>query len=408
MRYIVRRFHILPALVVTAVIGGSAAVAAQDSRSQQKRTVVIPQEVIIELQRLAHETFGDEAFKDLSREITRAMQHLGRELGHVSGPGFHAGPAMQNKDFKFEQTDRQTKTLAIGANGTLELQNIVGDITVKAGGSREATVEIVRVSRGRTEADAKLGLERVTAEVTSRGSRATVTAEYPNERRPDFSVSVAYNVTAPADARVLVQTITGNVTLTGIKGETSVNTTTGAVEIAQAADLTSAHTVTGKLVIRDSQGDALDIGTMNGPIHLTNIKTRRLELSAVTGDIIAREIQAGGVDATCMSCQIEYSGPVTAGGRYEFQAHSGSIRLGLTGGFDFEGETFSGVVEADPSLGLKPVPQAEPAGLGMKRKSLKGMVGGGGAFVEATTFSGSVKVGRSVPEATPRKGRGGE
>ena len=407
MRYIVRRFHILPALVVTALIGGSAAVAAQDSRSQQKRTVVIPQEVIIELQRLAHETFGDEAFKDLSREITRAMQNLGRELGHVNGPGFQPGPWMQDKDYKFEQTDRQTKTLAIGGNGSLELRNVIGDITVKAGGGREASVEIVRVSRGRTEADAKLGLERVTAEVTSRGDRATVIAEYPNERRPNYFVSVAYNVTAPAGARVLVQSITGNVTLTGIKGETSVNTTTGAVEIAQAADLTSAHTVTGKLVVRDSQGDALDIGTMNGPMQLSNIKTRRLELSAVTGNITAREIQAGGVDATCMSCEIEYSGTVTAGGRYEFQAHSGTIRLGLTGGFDFEGETFSGQVEADASLGLKPAPQTEPAAMGMKRKSLRGTVGGGGAVVEATTFSGNVKVGRTLPEATAKKGRGG-
>jgi hypothetical protein len=43
----------------------------------------------------------------------------------------------------------------------------------------------------------------------------------------------------------------------------------------------------------------------------------------------------------------------------------------------------------------------------MRRKSLKGTVGGGGAVVEATTFSGDVKVGRSVPEATPKKGRGG-
>src|SRR6187551_3224556 len=139
MRYIVRRLPILPALVVTAIIGGSVAVAAQDTRTQ-KRTVVIPQEVIIELQRLAQETFGDAAFRDLSREITQAMRDLGRELGHVSGPGFHSGPSMQDKDYKFEQTDKQTKALAIGANGSLELRNIIGDITVKAGGGREASV----------------------------------------------------------------------------------------------------------------------------------------------------------------------------------------------------------------------------------------------------------------------------
>ena len=165
--------------------------------------------------------------------------------------------------------------------------------------------------------------------------------------------------------------------------------------------------MTGKLVIRDSQGDALDIGTMNGPMQLSNIKAKRLELTAVTGNISAREIQAGGVEASCMSCEIEYSGGLTSGGRYEFQAHSGTIRLGLTGGFDFEGQTFSGQIEVDKALELKPEAQSQPAGLGMRRKSLNGTVGGGGAVVEATTFSGDVKLGRTLPEATPRKGRGG-
>jgi len=404
----VRRFPIVPALVVTALVGASAAVSAQDTRVQ-KRTVVIPQEVIIELQRLARETFGDEAFRDLSKEITRAMQNLSRDLGHVSGPGFHTGPSMQDKDYKFEQTDKQTKTLAIGANGSLELQNVVGDITVKAGGGREATVEIVRVSRGRTEADAKLGLERVTAEVTSRGDRGSVVAEYPNERRPNYAVSVGMTVTTPAGTKLTVHSITGNVSIAGVKGEMTVNTTTGGVEIAQAGAIASAHTVTGKLNIHDVQSDiTMEAGSMSGPVTLSRIKVRRLEVNTVSAPITATEIQAGGAEITCMAGQIEYSGPVVSGGRYEFQAHSGEIRLGLTGSFDFEGQTFSGVVEADPALGLKPQPQSQPAAMGMRRKSVTGTVGGGGgAFVEATTFSGNVKIGRTVPEATPKRGRGG-
>jgi hypothetical protein len=394
-------------LVASAILGGSAAAGAQDARIQQKQQIVIPQEVMVEIQRVMREAFGEDSFRDLSREIGRAMQDLGREMGHIRSLPFAEGGFDQNKEFRAEQTDRQTKTLAIGANGSLELKNVVGDITVKAGGGREATVEIVRISHGRTDADAKAGLERVTTEVTTRGDRGTVMVQYPDERRSNYSVSVAFNVTAPAGTKLLVQTITGDVTVNGIKGETSVNTTTGSVEIAQAAALTAAHTVTGKLTIRDSQGDALDVGTMNGEIQLTNIKAHRLQVSGVTGSIIAHEIQAGGVEATCMSCQIEYSGPVASGGRYEFQAHSGEIRLGLSGGFDFEGQTFSGQIQADAALGLKSAPQNERAGYGPRRQSLKGTVGGGGASVEATTFSGNVRIGRTVPEATPRRGRGG-
>jgi hypothetical protein len=403
----VRRFQIVPVLVASAILGGSAAAGAQDARIQQKHQIVIPQELMLEIQRLAREALDEDALRDLSREITRAMRDVGRGMGHFTGTPFAEGAFDQDKDFRAEQTDRQTKTLAIGANGSLELKNVVGNITVKAGGGREATVEIVRVSRGRTDADAKTGLERVTAEVTTRGDRGTVAVHYPEEHRSSYSVSVALNVTAPAGTKLLVQTITGDVTINGIKGETSVNTTTGSVDIAQAGALTAAHTVTGKLVVRDSQGDALDVGTMNGAIQLTNLKTRRLEVSGVTGSITAHDIQSGGVEATCMSCQIEFSGAVAHGGRYEFQAHGGEIRLGLSGGFDFEGQTFSGQIDADPALGLKAEPQRENTGFGPKHQSLKGTVGGGGAFVEATTFSGHIRIGRTVPEATPRRGRGG-
>ena len=200
-----RRFQIVPVLVATAILGGSGAAGAQDARIEQKHQVVIPHELMIEIQRLVHEAFNEDAFRDLSREITRAMQDLGRGMGHFTGTPFAEGAVDQDKDFRVEQTDRQTKTLAIGANGSLELKNVVGDITVKAGGGRDATVEIVRVSRGRTDADAKTGLERVTAEVTTRGDRASVTAEYPDDRHPNYAVSVALTVTAPAGTKLLVQ-----------------------------------------------------------------------------------------------------------------------------------------------------------------------------------------------------------
>lgn len=408
-----RRSKMFSMLVAVAIVSGAVAVGASGDpqpqpkpQPKQKRTIVVPPEVIEELQKLAREAFGEVTFGDLSRELTRAMQDLGRELGHFSDGRLSVGGGfVQDKEFRAEAVDKQTKTLAIGPNGTIELKNVIGDISVKAGGGREATVEIVRTSRGRTDADAKLGLQRVTANVTTRGDRGTVSVEYPEERRPPYYVAVAYNVTAPAGASVLVQTITGNVTLNGIRGETSVNTTTGSVDIAQAADLTAAHTVTGKLVIRDSQGDALDIGTMNGAMHLSNIKTRRLELSAVTGPITAQDVHAGGVEASCMSCEISYAGSVTPGGRYEFTSHNGTIRLGLSGGFDFEGHSFSGRIEADPALGFKPSPSSERVGgLGMRRQALRGVVGGGGAVVQATTFSGEVRIGRTVPPPAKRGG----
>src|SRR5262249_30544213 len=110
--------------------------------------------------------------------------------------------AGQNRDFRVSQEARETKSVRLGATGALELRTVGGNITVSAGSGNEATIEIVRVSRGRTDADAKLGLERVQAVVDQRGDRATVSVDYPSESRPPYSVSVSYNVKAPAGTRL--------------------------------------------------------------------------------------------------------------------------------------------------------------------------------------------------------------
>ena len=91
-----------------------------------------------------------------------AGQRGGGPLRRGSGPDDDA-------QFTAEQTDRQTQVLALGSNGVLELRTFVGDVSVISGSGREVRLEIVRRSRGRTDADAKLGLEQVTAAIDHQG-----------------------------------------------------------------------------------------------------------------------------------------------------------------------------------------------------------------------------------------------
>jgi DUF4097 and DUF4098 domain-containing protein YvlB len=294
----------------------------------------------------------------------------------------------QRSDFKAEQTDKQTKTVAIGASGELTLKNISGDITVKAGGGRDATIEIIRVSRGRTDADAKLGLERVTVDVTTTGSRTEVATKYPSDHNPGYSVSVSYNVTAPAGTSVTLNTISGRLRATGLQGGVSARAVSGAIDLTSCAKVSAAKTVSGTITLTDVQGDdMLETEGVSGAIHLSNVKARRVTATIISGTISARDVQADGASMSSISGSIEYSGSVTPKGRYEFKAHSGSVRVGVLGGFDLEASTFSGRVEADASLGIAP---------GTNPKSLRGTVGNGGASIVATTFSGNVWVGRKL------------
>jgi hypothetical protein len=319
--------------------------------------------------------------REINRAAVAVAQAGASAAGAVSG---------QHSDYKFEQKDTETKRLAIGTGGDISLRNIVGDIIVKAGSGREATLEITRVSRGRTEADAKLGLEKVTVAVDVRGEHATVEAKYPEDKRPPYAVSVSYNVTAPAGTGVALDTISGHLSVTGLQGDVSAHAISGHVELTGCSKVSSARTTSGDIVLSNVQsaGD-LEVEGISGDLHLTNIKARRVSASVISGTITASDVQAEGATLGTISGDITYSGAVTSKGRYEFKAHSGTVKLGLTGGFDLEARTFSGSVKADAALNMSST-------TGNTAKSIHGTAGNGGAMVLATTFSGSVWVGRKI------------
>ena len=88
--------------------------------------------------------------------------------------------------------------------------------SITRGGGNEIGVEIVKTARGRDDADARELLQLVEVDVVERNNRAEVRTRYPqgdemrrNNRR-NVNVSVAYNVTAPAGARIRATSISGN------------------------------------------------------------------------------------------------------------------------------------------------------------------------------------------------------
>jgi len=331
-----------------------------------------------------------EVARDVTRAVTREVDKaVNVEVArHIQAERDRA-VVVQRSEFKFEQKDVKTQKLATGPTGDIALKNIVGDITVKAGGGSEATIEIIRISRGRTEADAKLGLEKVTVDVGVRGERATVETRYPDDRRPNYAVSVSYNVTAPAGTGVTIDTVSGDLVVAGLKGEVAVHAISGRIDLSNCSRVSSARATSADIALTNvqSSGD-LEVEGISGDIKLTGIKARRLVTGIVSGTISATDVQAEGASLTTMSGDIAYSGTVAPKGRYEFRAHSGTVKLGLTGGFDLEARTFSGDVKADPSLGI-----AAPSS---NSRSIRGTTGNGGASVVATTFSGSVWVGKKI------------
>lgn len=376
-----RRQRFVSAATMCGVMVALAAPAlAQDVRVQIK----IDPEVVQHIREIVR----DAAQSDTGREISAAVRDAVRETTRVMPMvnGLIASGAFQDRNFRAEQKDTQTKTVAIGANGSLDLKNVSGDVIVNAGSGRDATIQIVRVSHGRTDADAKTGLDRVHVDVNTRGDRTTVEAVYPNENHAPYSVSVDYTVTAPAGTRLTVSSVSGDVSVKGITGDVAVSVISGGIKVDHA-NVSSATAISGDVTATDlSSTGGLTISSVSGSTKLTQIKCKRLSASVVSGDVVAHDVTCDSADLKSTSGEVDFSGALTRGGRYEFQTHSGGVKLALSGsvGFDLQASTFSGQIRLEPPLQLQ--------GANLTRRSARGTVGDGGAVVTATAFSGDVVI----------------
>ncbi len=378
--------------VTTGLLLGGAAAPAAAQRVEVR--VTLPDDVAREVRRVVREVLGDDIQQQLA-EVQRELARAARDA-MVEVTSRHAWDAIEGfidqQTFRAEQVDRQTRTLSIGGNGQLELRNISGDITVKAGGGREAAVEIVRRARGRTDADARTGLERVTAEVDVRGERATVRAHYPTENRAPYSVSIEYHVTAPPNTRLTIGTISGNVEVTDIRGDLSIDSVSGGLTVSGGSRISSAKTISGDVSISgiDSDG-AVEAGSVSGDITLRQVKARSVSGSSISGNVSVTDATTDRVELSSLSGNVSYGGGLSKSGRYELQSHSGTVRFTAAGqvGFELEANTFSGNIRTDVPLQLRgAVAQRGP------RRSVRGTYGDGSAVVSLTTFSGSVIVGK--------------
>jgi hypothetical protein len=301
-------------------------------------------------------------------------------------------------DSREEQIERTTKTLRLGANGTLALGNIAGDIVVSRGGGGDCIVEIVKTARGRDVEDAREMLQLVQVDVTERAGRADVRTRYPSgedarrQNRRNFNVSVAYNVTAPAGTRISAESISGNIKIADIKGDLTANSVSGNVRISGAGRVGSAKSISGMVEIVDAQMDGvLEASSVSGDVVLRRVNARRVQAGSVSGHIKIEDAQSERINASTTSGGVWYSGSLERNGRYELKSFSGEVRAMLAGntGFEVEATSFSGEVRTDLPITTRGTSQPDRRG---RRTTLNGTYGDGAAVLDLSTFSGSIYI----------------
>lgn len=255
-------------------------------------------------------------------------------------------------------------TVTFDARGTVMVTCPQGAVIVTGSDRNEIKV------RARTENGA--------IRFTSNGTRATLepaSGRGCNDGR--------FEITVPAGARVSARSWSGSVSVKGVHGDLETRTQSADVDIRDAGRI-DVESLSGDVTIQGVNGESM-IHTVSGDIALGTARGD-VEIETVSGDIDLQDIVAKQVRTHTTSGDVEFSGQILPDGRYEYNTHSGEIRLALPAdvGAQLSIATFNGGIESDFPITLR-------AG-DHENKRLNFTLGQGTARISAETFSGDISL----------------
>ena len=254
-------------------------------------------------------------------------------------------------------------TVAFDAKGIVTVTCPQGSVIVTASDRNEIKV------RARTDNGA--------IRFTSNGTRATLepaSGRGCNDGR--------FEITVPVGTRVSARSWSGSVSVKGVHGDLETRTQSADVDIRDAGRI-DVESLSGDVTIQGVNGESV-IHTVSGGIELGGARGD-VEIETVSGDIELRDVVAKQIRTHTTSGDVSFSGPILPDGRYEYNTHSGEIRLALPAdvGAQLSVATFSGGIESDFPITLQ-------AGGAHENKRLSFTLGQGTARIIAETFSGDV------------------
>ena len=293
-----------------------------------------------------------------------------------------------------ETTDRFSGVYKVDGDGAVDITQVSGDVRVVTGHGNEVRVDAIKRVRHRDPEEAKRLLNALRVDVTQVGNRIEVRTVYPRiPGNRSWNGSVDYTITVPQSAAVSAKTVSGDVAVTAVRGEVRAETVSGDVDVTDTPNLALAKTVSGDVRARDIAASSLTLSTVSGTVVANGLKVRTLDAGSVSGELRLADLQVERLTAKTLSGDIAFEGNLARGGRYEFHAHSGNVRLLLpasTEGFELDASTFSGTVRTDFPVTLRPTSSEGRRA----NRAIRGSFGDAGAILSLRSFSGSVVITR--------------
>jgi DUF4097 and DUF4098 domain-containing protein YvlB len=279
---------------------------------------------------------------------------------------------------------RVDTTFAFAKNGWLDVSIVSGTVVITGTTKPEAHV-FARIEDGGIEASYSDG--RITLNV--RGDRTSRSRRRLGEAQ--------FEIQVPIGTRVMASAVSGDIRVRGTAAEVQANTVSGNLEVVDAADRIEAQTTSGDIRLDRIRG-RLRVGTTSGDIELDDVTAPDLDLHSVSAGIRIRRLQATNVRIATTSGDVVYDGGVDPKGTYEISTHSGDVRFAVppNTGADLAVHTYSGSIDSAFPITIQPGENIRP----QRRQRMEFSVGGGGARVTITTFSGDITIERGPARST--------
>jgi DUF4097 and DUF4098 domain-containing protein YvlB len=303
-------------------------------------------------------------------------------LGLTAGSAHPAGAAQRNRVSQQDPMATQSidTTFRMERGGLVDLELMSGDIIVTGTSGNQVRVRA-------TSEEGRLTLRTSSTLATLRVER-----DHGRDRdrnRDRGRSNDRYEISVPAGVRVVMQVMSGSLTARGVDGDVDASAVSGNVELHDIGGIVNVEVVSGQITTSGLRS-GIHVETTSGPVLVTDVDGEVL-IENTSGHVTLRDIRSRLVSVESVSGDIRFDGTIEAEGRYEFETHSGTIRLALPPavGAQLKLSTFSGSIQSEFPITLDPRARSS-------EKRIEFRLGSGGASLTAETFSGSISITRGT------------
>lgn len=213
------------------------------------------------------------------------------------------------------------------------------------------------------------------------------------------NISIDYDVTVPAQTKLLSQTGSGDQTITGLQQSLTAKTGSGNITLDNIGAETRVHSGSGDLKIDNVKGNLfadtgsgniraygvageIDAHTGSGDVEMHQVAAGDIKVGTGSGNVKLQGVK-GGLRAQTGSGDIQAEGEATRDWR--LGAGSGNITLKLPGqaSFDLDARTSSGTLKVSHPVSYEG---------GISKNHIHGKVNNGGVALELHTGSGDIYI----------------